>query len=118
MYVIHESQVKKVELPGRTLYPMVGPYGIKSERMTFGVAYLPPNSKMDPHKHINEEEIIYIIEGFGKVHFEDGNIEDIEPGSTIVAPKGMDHIMENSSKNTMKWCFCFNPIVRIGPHAK
>ena len=100
-------------LPGRTSYRMVGFDGIKSDRMTFGVVHLPPLTKMDPHKHVDEEEIIYIIEGFGKVHFEDGSFEPIESGTVIVAPRGVNHAMENLSKNTMKWCFCFNPPVKI-----
>jgi len=116
MKVFHESDARKVELPGRTVIPLVGTEGIKSERMSFGVAYLPPLSKMDPHRHINEEEIIFIIEGFGKVHFGDGSVENIEPGSVIVAPNSMEHIMENTSKRTMKWAWVFNPTITIGKH--
>ena len=116
MRVLHESDARVVPLPGRNVIPLVGTEGIISERMSFGVAYLPPLSKMDAHKHINEEEIIFIIDGSGKVHFGDGSSENIEPGSVIVAPNGMDHIMENTSKNTMKWCWAFNPVITIGKH--
>lgn len=116
MYTLHISRVKKVKLPKRILYPMVGTEGIISERMSFGVAELPRKSKMDPHKHINEEEIIFIVEGFGEVHFADGNSEIIEPGTVIVAPKGIDHLIENKSSNTMRWCWVFNPPVKIGSH--
>ena len=45
--------------------------------------------------------------------FEDGSFESIESGTVIVAPKGVNHAIENLSKNTMKWCFCFNPPVKI-----
>lgn len=116
MYTLHESEAKIISLPKRNIIPLVGTEGIISDKMSFGVAFLPPKSKMDPHKHINEEEIIYIIEGFGKVHFEDGVFEVIEPGTVIVAPKGMDHMLENESKSIMKWCFVFNPVVKIGKH--
>ena len=100
MYTMHVSEARKVSLPKRDVYPMVGTEGIKSSQMSFGVAELPPKSKMDLHKHIDEEEIIFIIEGFGKVHFEDGSHEAIEPGIVIVAPKGIDHFMENESRNS------------------
>ena len=116
MYTLHISKAKKVNLPGRIIYPMVGHDGIKSERMTFGIADLPPKTKMDPHMHSEEEEIIYIIEGFGKLYIGKDIVEDIEAGTVIVAPKNIDHYMENESNSEMRWCFCFNPPVKIGSH--
>lgn len=116
MYTIHFSKVKKVELPGRVVYPMVGMDGIKSNQMSFGIAELPPQSKMVPHKHVSEEEIIYIYEGFGNVYIGNDLVEKIEPGTVIVAPRGVEHIIENESKNVMKWCWVFNPPIRIGSH--
>lgn len=118
MITLHKSQAKVIKLPGRTIYSMVGFDGIENDKMTFGVAELPAKSKMDSHKHVNEVEIIYIIEGFGKLYLEDGNFEPLEPGTVIVAPKNINHSIENESSNVMQWCFCFNPPVRIGEHAK
>lgn len=59
MYTFHISKAKKISLPGRDVYPMVGPDGIRSERMTFGVARLSPKQKMPPHKHVNERNNIH-----------------------------------------------------------
>ena len=116
MYTLHVSKAKRFDLPGRIVYSMVGYHGIKNSQMAFGIAELPPKSKMDPHKHINEEEIIYITEGFGKVYIGEDIVETIEPGTVIVAPRGVDHIIENESSNVMKWCWVFNPPVKIGSH--
>ncbi len=116
MYTLHTSIAKKVVLPGRTVYPMVGYDGIKSNQMAFGIAELPSQSKMDPHKHINEEEIIYIYEGFGKVYIGENIVEPLEPGTVIVAPRGVNHTIQNESKNLMKWVWVFNPPVKIGSH--
>ena len=117
MYTLHYLKSKKFELSGRTVYSMVGYHGIKSKQMSFGVAELPPKSRMDPHKHINEEEIIFIYEGFGKLYVGDDNIEDLKPGMVIVAPKGINHAIENQSRNIMKWTWVFNPPIKIGSHA-
>ena len=117
MFTIHISQAKMIDLPGRLIYSMVGYDGIKSDRMSFGIAELPSKSRMDPHKHINEEEIIYIIEGFGKVYIGEDIVEPLEPGSVIVAPREVDHAIENEGRNVMKWCWVFNPPVKIGGHA-
>lgn len=117
MNTIHISKADRFELPGRVVYSMVGFNGIKSNRMSFGVAELPPKSKMEPHKHVIEEEIIYIIEGFGKLYVGKDVIEKIEPGTVIVAPKNIKHTIENESSNIMRWCWVFNPPVKIGSHA-
>ena len=116
MYTLHSSKAKKVKLPGRTVYPMVGYDGIKSNKMAFGIAELPPKSKMAPHKHIDEEEIIFIYEGFGKLYVGDDITREVEPGTVIVAPRGVNHNIENESKNIMKWVWVFNPPVTIGSH--
>lgn len=116
MYTLHISNAKKIELPGRTVYPMVGYDGIKSDQMAFGIAELPPHSKMDPHKHIDEEEIIFIYEGFGKLYIGEDIVELLEPGTVIVAPRGVYHTIENKSRNVMKWAWVFNPPVKIGNH--
>ncbi len=116
MYTLHYSKSKKFDLPGRTVYSMVGHHGIKSKQMSFGIAELPPKSKMDPHKHINEEEIIFIYEGFGKLYVGEDTAEDLEPGTVIVAPRGVDHTIENQSNNLMRWAWVFNPPVKIGSH--
>jgi len=47
MYTLHYTEVKKIEMPGRVIYPMVGPDGIKSTQMSFGITLLPPKSRME-----------------------------------------------------------------------
>ena len=118
MYTLHYLESKKINLPGRTVYSMVGFDGIKSDQMAFGIAELPPESIMDPHKHIDEEEIIFIYEGFGKLHVGDDIVEELQPGTVIVAPQGLDHTIENESKNVMRWVWVFNPPVKIGSHTQ
>ena len=66
---------------------------------------LPPN-----------KEILYIYEGFGKLYVGDDIVEDLEPGTAIVAPKGIAHSIENQSNNVMKWVWVFNPPVKTGSH--
>ena len=118
MYTIHYLESKRFDLPGRTVYSMVGHHGIKSDQMAFGIAELPAKSKMDPHKHIDEEEIIFIYKGFGKLHVGDDITENLEPGTVIVAPRGVDHTIENLSQDVMRWAWVFNPPVKIGSHAQ
>lgn len=120
MYSLHISKAKKFNLKHRKIYSMVGTGGIKSERMSFSIVDIPPKTKLEPHKHIDNEEIIYIIEGFGKVYIDSGinTVEDIEVGTVIVVPKNADHFIENESKNVMRWCGCLSPPINLENIAK
>ena len=64
-----------------------------------------------------KEEIIFIYEGFGKLYVGDEITEELEPGTVIVAPMGVDHTIENNCNNTMRWAWVFNPPVKIGSHS-
>ena len=71
---------------------------------------------MPAHRHTSEEEIIFIIKGFGKLYIADETTEVLEPGTAIVAPLNVDHYIQNESQDIMEWCFCFHPTVKIGEH--
>lgn len=116
MYTLHISEAKRIELPGRVVFSLVGLDGLQSNQMSFGMGEMPANSKMSPHAHKNEEEIIFITEGFGNIYIGTDIIEHIEPGTVIVAPRNVDHFLENISKSAMKWIWVFNPPVKIGSH--
>jgi quercetin dioxygenase-like cupin family protein len=113
-YTLHVSSAEEIKLKGRNVYPMVGRNGLKSEKMTFGIARLEPKETMSPHKHASEEEIIYITKGFGKLFIAGGDTEALEPGTAIVAPLNVEHYIQNESQDIMEWCFCFHPPVDIG----
>lgn len=108
MYTLHKSEAKMLDLPGRTVYILVGNEKLSSDRMTFGVTEVPPQTSMSPHTHQCEEEIIFIMEGYGEVDV-GGSIEKLEPDTVIKLPVGIEHTIRNDSSNTMKFTFCFNP---------
>ena len=120
MSAIHVSQSKKVSIPkkGINAYWMIGPNGIKSDKLSFGLVELQPKTRIETHKHVKEDEIIYIIEGHGRTRLGKGKSEIIEPGTTVFYPKNVNHSIENESKNSMKWCFCFIPPTHAEDHAK
>lgn len=108
MYSLHKSEAKALDLPGRTVHVLVGSEKLSSDRMTFGVTEVPPNTSMSPHSHEVEEEIVYVMEGFGEAQVGD-SVEKLEPGTAVVFPVGVRHTIANQSKNVMKFTFCFSP---------
>lgn len=115
MYTIKEKDVPKINLPGRTCQVMVGSNNLIAENITFGIAKVPPFEKMSPHMHEKEEEVIYIIKGYGYVVVNKKK-EVVEPGSTIFLPKGSEHFIHNQSADTMKFIFAFSPPVKVGAY--
>jgi len=115
MNTVHEKDVAWLNLPGRRCRVMVGGSGLKADHLTFGVTEVPPQSIMTSHTHGKEEEIIYILKGWG-VAVVDGKAEPIEEGSAICLPAGSEHYIENKSDKTMKFTFAFSPPVKIGSY--
>ena len=118
MNTINFSDVEKKSLPKREVRVLIGSSSpISSDSMTFGVCTVSPSTKMDPHTHSNEEEIIYIISGSGYVEIDETK-ENIKSGTAIRIPKGSTHSIYNQSHENMNFTFCFNPPVKIGSYEK
>lgn len=113
-YFSHLKEGKRLDLPKRTVTIIVGKDDFKSERMTFGVTEVPPNTTMLPHIHQNEEEIIYIMEGCGYAQVGD-ETQKIEPGTVILAKIGQEHFISNESDKPMRFSFCFAPSMTVFP---
>jgi len=115
MNTIEERDVNWLNLPGRRCRVIVGGERFKADYLTFGVTEVPPGGRMDPHRHDREEEVIYILQGWGEVVV-DGIAEKLERGTTIYLRVGSEHHIENKSSETMKFTFAFSPRVKIGSY--
>ena len=116
MNTVNLNGIEKINLPKRDVQVLIGGNSpIKSEYMTFGVATVAPKTKMDPHVHNKEEEIIYILSGSGYVEI-DGENENIKKDTVIKLPVGSQHCIFNESDEEMRFVFCFNPPVKIGSY--
>jgi len=110
------SAIKKINLPKRDIQVLIGGNSpIQSEYMTFGVATVAPKTKMDPHVHDKEEEIIYILSGSGYVEI-DGEKENLKKDTVIKLLIGKQHCIFNESNEEMQFVFCFNPPLVIGSY--
>ena len=113
MYSLHVSQAKVLNLPRRKVQVLVGNEKLSSKYMTVGITEVLPNTEMIPHTHKEEEEIIIVVQGYGKVKVGD-SVEKLEPNTAVVFPKGKSHMVINESNEVMKFIFCFSPCHDFG----
>ena len=61
---------------------------------------LEPGASIGLHKHETSSEVIYILQGTGKVLF-DGAYESLKSGLCHYCPKGHEHSLINDSKDDL-----------------
>lgn len=72
----------------------VGPENSDSKRMAMGTQDLPAGYVVPVHKHLREDEILFIHKGHGVATLGDEQVP-VEPGTTIYIPRGTWHGIEN-----------------------
>ncbi len=113
MYSIRKPEAKKLDLPGRIVRVFIGTEKLSSDRMTIGMTEVPPESSMTAHTHEDMEEIIFVVDGHGEAIVGD-SVEKLEPNTAVLFPLGVSHVVKNTSKDVMKFVFCFNPPNNFG----
>ncbi len=114
-YVIHEDTIPYEKLKGRDRKVILGPETSTSKNLNLGLAIFPPNSKADSHAHEKEEEVMYILSGWGNIYF-NGIPESVVPGSCVYVPCNVEHQIENKSDIPMKLLFAFSPPASLGSY--
>ena len=109
MITIHEDDVEALGLPGRQLRWVVAPEALKADHCSTCVIRVAPGDKVRPaHSHPNGEEVIYIIRGTGRVLVGD-QVQPVRPGTTVLFPQGVVHMLHNTGNDEMKVVCFFAP---------
>lgn len=74
---------------------------IKSKTATVGVTLFQPGQRLRPHKHPDEDEIIYIISGRGE-YSAAGKSVKVEPDTLIYIAAGEEHEFINLGDEMVK----------------
>jgi uncharacterized cupin superfamily protein len=73
------------------------------------VIQVQPGQTVRPaHSHPNGEEVIYIVQGSGRVMI-DGEVGSVGEGSAVLFPQGSIHMLQNSGDKVMKVACFFAP---------
>lgn len=116
-HTIHEDHVEEKQLPGRRHKMVIRPGNMGAEKMCAGVAVFPANKHAPAHVHPQEEEILYVLSGQGKMYF-NGEPEPIKPGTFMLVPPGVEHSLESVTAADLKVFYVFSPPVQQGSYDK
>jgi mannose-6-phosphate isomerase-like protein (cupin superfamily) len=106
---LHEDDVDALGLPGRELRWLVGSGALDAQHCSACVIRVAPGDKVWPaHAHPNGEEVIYIVQGTGRVLVA-GKITPVRAGTTVLFPRGAVHMLHNTGSEEMKVVCFFAP---------
>ena len=110
--VINESEVEgtlKTEPWVRLSKILLSGHNAGAKQMSMGINISQPGSGIPKHKHDNSEEMLYCVEGTGKLTMEDGSVYDITPGTAFFNPIGVEHTLENTGDVELKVVWAYAP---------
>ena len=76
--------------------------------ISFCVEQMEPGSKMRIHKHLNNDELIFINKGEGILTLGEQSIE-VKTGTVVFVPRGVWHGLENTGKENIRMVFQYSP---------
>lgn len=79
-----------------------------NETMSFCRELIAPGEGIPVHKHLNEDELIFVHRGEGTLTIDDREIL-VKEGSVALVPKGVWHAMFNSGKEALSMVFSYAP---------
>jgi quercetin dioxygenase-like cupin family protein len=110
---MHEDDADALGLPGRELRWLISPNAVPAEGCSACVIRVAPGDRVRPaHSHPNGEEVIYIITGSGRVLVGE-DVRAISPGTVVLFPRGVVHMVHNTSDEEMKVVCFFAPATNL-----
>jgi mannose-6-phosphate isomerase-like protein (cupin superfamily) len=79
------------------------------EGVSVAEATVDPGRHTEPHRHLQSQEIYYILEGDGEMRLGDETF-DVKRYDAILIPPGTPHCVKNSGKSALRMlCVCTPP---------
>lgn len=78
------------------------------DAISFCVEHMDPGRKMRVHKHLNNDELIFIHRGQGTLTMGDRTIE-VGTGAVAFIPRGTWHGLDNTGKEELQMVFQYSP---------
>jgi len=106
---IHEDDAEALGLPGRELRWLIARHAVPATHCSTCVIRVAPGDKVKPaHSHPNGEEVIYIIQGTGRV-LVGAEVQPVRAGMAVLFPQGVVHMLHNTGGEEMKVVCFFAP---------
>ena len=111
--IVDENSIEALDLPGRRLRWLMTPENVDVRHCSMCMILVGPGETVRPaHSHPNGEEVIYIVQGSGKVMIE-GVVEPVKEGSAVLFPQGKVHMLRNTGPEEMKVVCFFAPATNL-----
>lgn len=86
----------------------VGPHNHPSNLFSMGTQVMPPGCHVRSHGHARNDEVLFFYEGSGRC-IVDGQTHAVQPGSTVVLGRYVEHSIHNDGDKEMKFFWVFSP---------
>jgi quercetin dioxygenase-like cupin family protein len=108
-FVVHEDE--GIHILTRRKVPLTikiskGKHGV--DGISFCVEEMEPGTRMRIHKHLNNDELIFIHRGQGTLTLDDRVIE-VKTGAVAFIPRGTWHGMDNTGADKLHMVFQYSP---------
>ena len=111
--IVDEDSIQALDLPGRQLRWLMTEENVNAQHCSMCMILVAPGETVRPaHSHPNGEEVIYIVQGSGKVMIE-GVVEPVKQGSAVLFPQGKVHMLRNTGADEMKVVCFFAPATNL-----
>ncbi|HEY5368059.1 MAG TPA: cupin domain-containing protein [Hanamia sp.] len=113
MLILNESEVSEEEQPGRFMRWLASEGSLPAKNLSVCVIRVMPGETVRPaHSHPHSEELIYIINGAGKVMIEN-EVGLVSAGSAVLFEQGKMHMLKNTGDIEMKVICFFAPATNM-----
>lgn len=86
----------------------LGPHNHPAKPFSMGIQVMPPGCHVRAHGHARNDEIFFVYEGTGRCVI-DGEAHKLEPGSTVMLGRYIEHSIHNDGDVDLKFVWFFTP---------
>ena len=109
-FVVHENEGTHI-LTGRRKVPITvkiskAKHGVNG--ISFCVEEQTPGQKMRVHKHLHNDELIFIRKGEGTLTLDEESIQ-VKTGDVVFVPRNTWHALDNTGKENLLMVFQYSP---------
>ena len=108
--VVHRDEGIHI-LTGRRKVPMnikISKAGNGVDGISFCVEDMTPGRKMRVHKHLDNDELIFIHKGEGTMTLDEDSIP-VKTGDVVFVPRGVWHGLDNTGSEDLRMVFQYTP---------
>jgi oxalate decarboxylase/phosphoglucose isomerase-like protein (cupin superfamily) len=112
---VHRDDAQVHHLPGRDWFLYVGPENTSAKNLTVGSATFPAGSAPPGHSHPTQEEVIFIVSGYGAIVTPEETVP-LKPGTAVYVPVGLFHATVSDGPGPLEMVTSFSPPVAPGSY--